>query len=202
MIECYITDRRSLGAGDSLLHVISRKLIEGPDWIQIREKDLAARELFALVRSVLDLPNPRGVKILVNSRVDVAIAARAAGAHLPSDSPPAHLWRAIVPPGFLLGVSCHSVEEVRQAEQEGADYVLFAPVFPPLSKPSDRPALGLAELSRASESARIPVLALGGITRENAEVCVAAGASGIAGISLYQRYSLDSGKSPVAGPFT
>src|SRR6516164_4254880 len=114
MIECYITDRQSLPAGQSLLDTISRNLIAGPDWIQIRDKEVTARELCALVRAVCDLANPRGVKILVNSRVDVALATSAQGAHLPSHSPPPHLWRIVLPPGFLIGVSCHSAEDVRE----------------------------------------------------------------------------------------
>jgi thiamine-phosphate pyrophosphorylase len=194
MIECYITDRHSL-RGESLLDAIARNLREGPDWIQVREKDLSARALCDLVRGALELPNPRGVKFLVNSRVDVALAAGAAGVHLPAGSPPPHLWRTIVPPGFLIGVSCHSIEEVRAAEQEDADYVVFGPVFQPLSKPSAEPALGLGQLARAAESARIPVLALGGLTRENAADCIAVGAAGLAGISLYQFKALSAAEA-------
>jgi thiamine-phosphate diphosphorylase len=175
MIRCYITDRRSLPGGESLVDVAS-----GADWVQVREKDLSARELFALVRTL------NGSKILVNSRVDVALAAGAAGAHLPSHSPPPLLWRAITPPGFLIGVSCHSVEDVRMAEEEGADYAVFGPVFPPLSKPSDLAARGLEELARAASAVRIPVLALGGVTPDNAAACIEAGAAGIAGISIFQ----------------
>ena len=158
----------------------------GSDWIQIREKDLSARELFELTRSVLELPNPRAVKILVNSRIDVALAAGAAGAHFPAGSPAPKTWRSITPPGFLMGVSCHSLVEVRVAEEEGADYVVFGPVFPPLSKSSLLPALGLAGLARAAAAVKIPVLALGGVTRANATACVEAGAAGVAGISLFQ----------------
>ena len=96
-------------------------------------------------------------------------------------------WRAITPPGFLLGVSCHSPEEVRAAAGEGADYVFFGPVFPPLSKPVQGPPVGLAGLARAvAAAAKIPVLALGGITRANAAACIETGAAGVAGISLYQ----------------
>lgn len=186
MIEYYITDRHSLHEGESLIEAITRNLAAGPDWIQIREKDFNARELFALVRAAMDLPNARGAKFLVSTRVDVALATGAGGSHLPSGSPPPHLWRSIVPAGFLIGVSCHSIEEVQQAEQEGADYALLGPIFPPLSKSPERPALGLASLSQAVESVRIPVLALGGITQDRAGACAAAGASGIAGIFLYQ----------------
>ena len=236
LIQCYITDRRSLPSGETLLSAIERTLdqfhslsgadalvrspaswqgfvrgsvarpgvargsgdpphpygnheavpSDGPDWIQIREKDLSARELFELTRSILALPNPRAVKILINSRIDVALAAGAAGAHLPSGSLAPKKWQSITPPGFLMGVSCHSLVEVRMAEEDGASYVVFGPVFPPLSKPSPLPAVGLADLARAAAAVKIPVLALGGVTRANATACVEAGASGVAGISLFQ----------------
>jgi thiamine-phosphate pyrophosphorylase len=186
MIQCYITDRRALRAGEALLDVIARNLLAGPDWIQVREKDLAARDLFELVLAVLALPNPRGVKILVNTRVDVALAAGAAGAHLPSNSPAPRIWRGVVPAGFLIGASCHSLEEAHAAAEEGADYVVYGPVFAPRSKASDLAPRGLDELARAASSVRIPVLALGGITRGNAPQCAAAGAAGVAGISLFQ----------------
>jgi thiamine-phosphate pyrophosphorylase len=183
MIRCYITDRHTLPNGERLIEAISRNISAGVDWIQIREKDLPARELLDLLRS---LPEKHGTKILVNSRVDVALATGADGAHLPSHSPPPRLWREIAPRGFLIGVSCHSAEEVRTAEAEGADYAVFGPVFPPLSKPLDRAAHGLDGLARAVATVRVPVLALGGITSENADSCVEAGAAGIAGISIFQ----------------
>ena len=186
MIRCYVTDRRSLPSGETLLGAIARNLGGGADWIQIREKDLSAKALFNLVVAALSLPNPNGVKFLVNTRVDVALAANAAGAHLPSDSPsPAH-WRRITPAGFLLGVSCHSIDDLKLAERDGADYALFGPVFAPISKTSALPAVGLKGLSQAVKAVRIPVIALGGITEQNAPSCTDAGASGIAGISLFQ----------------
>jgi len=104
MLRCYITDRRTLPNGRALLDSISAHLQAGADWIQIREKDLFARELYDLVQAALALPNPRNVPILVNSRVDVALAAGAAGAHLPSNSPAPRSWRGLVPKGFLIGV--------------------------------------------------------------------------------------------------
>jgi thiamine-phosphate pyrophosphorylase len=174
----------------SLLDVIARNLALGIEWIQIREKDLSARELVHLVQSALALPNPHGSKILVNTRVDVALAARAAGVHLPSDSPPARIWRPLTPPGFLIGVSCHSAAEVLAAENEGADYAVYGPVFAPRSKVSPLEPRGLDRLAQAASSVHIPVLALGGITAANIDECVRAGAAGAAAISLYQESGL------------
>jgi thiamine-phosphate pyrophosphorylase len=175
MLRCCITDRASVGT-------IERNVTRGVDWIQIREKDMPARELIEVVRRAVAL----GGKILVNTRVDVAIAARAAGVHLPAASIAPSDWRAITPAGFLIGVSCHSLEDVVRAETEGADYVFFGPVFAPLSKTSDLSSRGLEELGRVCRAVKIPVLALGGITEENAADCVATGAAGVAGITLFQ----------------
>ena len=189
MLRCYITDRHSLAPGETLLFAIARNLAASsasPDWIQIREKDLPARALFELVQQALALANPAGVKILVNSRADVAAAAGAAGVHLPDGSPEPRRWRSITPPGFLIGVSCHDVKCVRAAADEGADYVLFGPVFAPLSKAAPLAPQGLGGLEQAACAVRIPVLAVGGITRENESACMNAGASGIAAISLFQ----------------
>jgi thiamine-phosphate pyrophosphorylase len=174
MIRCCIADR-------------SMRSIENVDWVQIREKELGGREVMELVRRVMALPNADTVRILVNTRVDVAIAAGAAGVHLPAGSIAASEWRAITPAGFLIGVSCHSFEEVVRAEAEGADYVVFGPVFSPLSKTSDLAPRGLEELARVAGAVKIPVLALGGITWENVGACVDAGAAGVAGITMFAR---------------
>jgi len=186
VIQCYITDRRTLASG-SLIDAITRSLAAGITWIQIREKDLSGRELFELVETVNKLPNPHSSKIIVNTRADVAIAAGAAGVHLPAGSPPARCWRRpdfLV--DFLIGVSCHSLEDVRQAEAEGADYVVFGPVFSPLSKIARAEPRGLEGLARAAAAVKIPVLALGGVTSENSDACLSAGAAGIAGITIFQ----------------
>lgn len=184
MIRCHITDRHAAGGVDALLSLIERNARAGVDWIQIREKDLDARSLARLVEEALRRCG--AARIIVNSRADVALACGAAGLHLPAGSPPPSRWRILCPPGFLIGVSCHSVDEVLEAERAGADYALLAPIFSPLSKHDPRPPLGLDELRRACSAARIPVLALGGVTAARVPLCLEAGAAGIAGITLFQ----------------
>lgn len=188
MIRCYITDRRRTPSlPESIARFLRAPLLPGDSvWLQIREKDLPARDLLHLARRAQALARSSAAKIIVNSRLDVALAAGASGLHLPADSLPAHRWRPLAPPGFLIGVSCHSLDEVRDAAASGADYVLFGPVFAPLSKPSALEPRGLDALRDAARAVAIPVLALGGITHDNSASCLAAGAAGIAAISMFQ----------------
>ncbi len=184
MNRCHITDRHLIGGVEPLLARIRDNDADGVDLIQIREKDLTARALCDLVRRAVLLC--RRASVIVNSRLDVALACEARGVHLPAGSPSASEFRLLTPAGFLIGVSCHNPAELRAAEREGADYALFAPVFQPLSKEDRRVPHGLDGLHAACHSVRIPVYALGGITVENAAMCVEAGAVGVAGITLFQ----------------
>jgi thiamine-phosphate pyrophosphorylase len=164
------------------------------DWVQIREKDLSGRESAALTRfalhraSQLDRQSP-APRILVNDRLDVALAEGAAGVHLGEQSLPVERARKLVAKHhayFLVGASCHSVDAARAAANSGADYLFFGPVFETPSKSSFGPPQGLARLSEVCSSIRVPVLAIGGIDQVNAASCLAAGATGIAAIRLFQ----------------
>src|SRR5205823_4690485 len=115
---------------------------------------------------VLNLPNPCGTKILVNDRADVAIACGADGVHLRNSSV---LPEILARPGFLITASCHSISALDRAK--GADFILLAPIFAPLSKTDHRPPLGVEALEHATRISSIPVLALGGITPENEHLC-------------------------------
>lgn len=179
-----ISDSRLLGGVDRLPEWVAGLESAGVDLVQIREKALSANELARIVAACL--LRCRNIRLLVNARVDVALACGAHGAHLPGGSPPPSVWRGIAPPGFLFGVSCHSMEDAREAQAGAADFVVAAPVFDPLSKMAYRPPLGLQGLQRICRAVTVPVYALGGVTGQNAPECVQAGATGVAGITLFR----------------
>ena len=192
-ILCYVTDRRALGgdAGDALLAAIRRAAAGGVNWVQIREKDLLARDLLELTCAAVAIAGS-SASILVNDRLDVALAARAAGVHLGNESVPVGevvRWRnsGHAPRGFLIGRSVHQLAEAVDAERAGADYALFGPVFATPSKLAYGPPQGLSRLAEFCRAVRIPVLAIGGVTEENAADCLRAGAAGIAAIRLFQQ---------------
>lgn len=170
----------------------------GADWVQIREKDLAARDLLSLAsdagsvaKSTRRAESPAPARVFLNDRLDVALASGAAGVHLGKDSIPAAeaiRWcrAGNAPAEFSIGVSCHSLEETRHAENSGADYVIFGPVFDTPSKRAFGPAQGIARLAEVCRSVRIPVVAIGGVNAVNASECLRAGAAGIAAIRMFQ----------------
>jgi thiamine-phosphate pyrophosphorylase len=204
---CYVTDRRALAIADPTdsLAALTRKIEEvvaaGIDWVQIRERDLPARELASLARQTLAIAAKYSarrssvIRVIVNDRLDVAIAERADGVHLGEKSlPAAEAMRFIAPAVrrqpidelFLVGVSCHSIEAAQAAEQDGTDYIFFGPIFATPSKETFGPPQGVERLAQVCHTISIPVLAIGGITLQNAKSCMIAGAAGIAAIRLFQ----------------
>jgi thiamine-phosphate pyrophosphorylase len=174
----------------ALLESIRKAAAAGINWIQIREKDLETRGLAELVRLAVAATREAGAKILVNDRFDVALAAGAAGVHLGEKSLPAETvekWRrSAARLEFQIGVSCHSVEAACAAERAGANYIFFGPVFPTPSKAAFGAPQGVERLRDVCRSVRIPVLAIGGVTVENANLCFDVGAAGVAAIRLFQ----------------
>ena len=173
----------------------------GVDWVQIREKELPERELLAVAREAVGAAESANGKrataghaaarVIVNDRLDVALAAQAAGVHLGGDSAPVDevvRWcrGGNAPAGFEVGVSCHSVEGARVAEGARASYVIYGPVFDTPSKRDFGPPQGLARLEEVCRSVKIPVIAIGGVNAENAVECLHAGAAGIAAIRMFQ----------------
>jgi thiamine-phosphate pyrophosphorylase len=149
--------------------------------VQIREKDLEDRALYDLARRARETVPP-ATRVLVNGRLDIALAAGADGAHLPADGLPAPPLRARFGPDVLLGRSTHSVEDVERARDEGVDYVAFGPVY---AAPGKGEPLGLAALARAARVG-VAVFALGGVTLERFGELAATGAAGVAAIRLFQ----------------
>ena len=210
----YITDRQAFPGDEPtrrrlLLDKIAEAARHGINYIQLREKDLSPRDLESLAREAIRKLRTENrelrTALLINSRTDVALASAAAGVHLPAnDVSPADVrkaWstcgtgtpfdklragsaREISQRNPLISISCHSPAEVTQAATNGADLALFAPVFEKKDAPATLPT-GLDSLRQAC-LAKIPVLALGGITLQNAESCLRAGAAGIAAIRLFQ----------------
>ena len=169
-----------------MLPLIEEAVQAGIELIQIREKDLPTRALLQLVERAVAAARGSGTRLVVNDRLDVALAAGAPGVHLGTQSIPPQAVRKRVPEGFLIGVSCHSREEVQAAEMAGADYVLLGPIFETPSKIAYGPPLGLGTLRETAAAVQVPILALGGITVERVRACVHAGAAGIAGIRIFQ----------------
>jgi thiamine-phosphate pyrophosphorylase len=153
----------------------------GVDWLQVRDRSLEAAALHVFVDGVLAgaRAGPRGARVVVNRRIDVALSCGADGVHLGFDAMCVADARALLPASALVGVSGHSPGDVQRAAAEGADYVHLAPIFDPISKPAERPALGLGALREAAAMG-IRVLAQGGLDPARARAALDAGAAGVA----------------------
>ena len=190
-----ITDRRKFRAGfTTALEGILRRNVR---MIQLREKDLGGRELYSLARQARELTEQYGALLLINERLDIAVAVGADGVHLPEKGFPPGVVKDLFP-HLLVGYSAHSLEGVLYAQKEGADFVTLSPIFRTESHPEAEP-LGLEELKRVSAKVNVPIYALGGVTQERIELCLKNGAYGVAGITMFldgEDEGPDSGGSP------
>ncbi len=195
-VFCLVTDRHRTQGDDQLVRLVRRATGAGVNLVQIRERGLEDRRLLALTRSIVAAVEGTA-RVVVNDRVDVALAAGADGVHLRADSPPAAAVRAMVPAGFLVGRSVHSEAEALEAAASGVDYLVLGTIFPTASKPAGVLPLGLKPLERAARAIPVPILAIGGITADNVGKVAAAGAAGFAAIGLFA----DLSRGPAAeGP--
>jgi thiamine-phosphate pyrophosphorylase len=177
-----ITDRQQTG-GRPLLGVTEAALRGGVRALQLREKDLPPRDLYLLAQEMRQLTRAYQARLLINDRIDVALAVNADGVHLTTSSLPVGVARRLLGPDRLLGVSTHSLVEAQMAAAGGADFVVFGPVFFTPSKASYGKPVGLETLRLVCAAVALPVLAIGGLKKANLDQAIAAGARGIAVIS-------------------
>lgn len=173
-----ITDRAA--ASRPPADVVEECLAAGLRAVQLREKDLEARDLLALADTLREATQRHGARLIVNDRADVALAASADGVQRTHSSLPVSALRGFTPPGFLVGASVHSEAEARDAAAQGADFIVFGPVYDTASKRSYGPPQGLAALEAVTHAVDRPVLAVGGLTPERVPEVLAAGAAGVA----------------------
>ena len=197
-ILAMVTNRR-LYAGSSspapldaecaaLLDAAATAARAGVDLVQIRERGLEDVALVALVEAVRDALEGGEAKVLVNDRIDIALAARVSGVHLPGRAVDCSKARSIVPEGFLIGRSVHTLHEAVAVDRSGGcDYLVFGAVFESQSKPAGHPAAGLDALAEVCTAVSVPVLAVGGITPDRVPAVARAGAAGVAAIGLFAR---------------
>jgi len=186
-VVCLITDRRRLAspAEQGVVAQVAAAARSGVHLVQVRERDLDARALLQLVRACVAAVAATSTRVIVNERLDVAIAAGAHGVHLRGDSMPASRARTMAPTSFLIGRSVHDAEEARRVTEEGGlDYLVFGPVFETSSKPGVE-AAGPETLRTVVSRTSLPVLAVGGVTNERVGSITDAGAAGFAAISLF-----------------
>ena len=181
--DLYVVTDRQLTGGRPLRLVVEAALRGGARAFQLREKDLSPRELYPLALEMRQLTQTYGARLLINDRVDVALAVDADGVHLTTTSLPASIARRVLGPERLIGVSTHTLTEAQAAADEGADFLVFGPVFFTPSKAPYGEPVGLDALRAVRAAVNVPILAIGGIKKANLDQVLAAGADGIAVIS-------------------
>lgn len=181
--ELYVITDESLSRGISHVEIAQRAIAGGADAIQLRDKAMNGKDLIRVANELRAVTKNAGVAFIVNDRLDVALLCGADGVHVGQDDIPAKLVRAIVPKGFILGVSARNLEEAVQAEQDGADYIGLGPICDTSSKDDAGNGCGFDVITEVKDRVSIPVIAIGGLGPGNAEKAIRAGADGLAVIS-------------------
>ena len=181
--NCYLITDRHATRGRPLVAAVEAAAHAGISAVQLREKDLNPRQLYALAEELRDVLKVTGTRLLINDRADIVAAAGLDGVHLTSNSITPCAARKCLPENSIIAVSTHSMAEARAAEFFGADFITFGPVFPTASKAAYGEPVGIDELANICATIKIPVFALGGVTPERVAICLQAGAHGVAAIS-------------------
>lgn len=178
-----VTDNSSVDGAASLVDKVTGAIKGGVRLVQLREKALGGRDLLELARRLRAVTSGFGARLLINDRMDVALLSGADGVHLGQSSVSASDARSILGPDRLIGVSTHSLKEALVAEEDGADFVTFGPVYPTPSKARWGPPVGLEALKEVASSVKLPVYAIGGVKKDNLRDTLSSGAFGVAVIS-------------------
>lgn len=181
-VELYVILDRTASRGRDLRDVLDGVIRGGARLVQFREKEWSSRQCFPLLQELRGHARSAGVSFVVNDRLDLALAVGADGLHLGQDDLPAPVARRLLPTSMFLGVSTHTLEQARQAQADGADYVAVGSIFPTATKPEFQ-LVGLELVKRARQAVTGPLVAIGGITPENVAEVIRAGADGVAVIS-------------------
>ena len=181
--DLYVITDEGIAGGLSHAEIAQRAIAGGADVIQLRDKVCGCRELIRIGRILREITKKSGTLFIINDRLDVALACGADGVHLGQDDICAVVARQLSPPGFIIGISVGTVAEAVRAEQDGADYIALSPVFSTTSKYNAGPGHGLEVLRQIRRNVSLPIIAIGGINRDNVREVITAGANSVAVIS-------------------
>ncbi|KPJ78718.1 MAG: hypothetical protein AMJ54_01950 [Deltaproteobacteria bacterium SG8_13] len=179
----YLVTDRGLSRGRSTLEIVEAAVRGGTSCVQLREKDCSTREFIEQAQSVRDLLQALGVPLIINDRLDVALAVKADGVHLGQTDMPLALARAIVADTMLIGISAESLKDALEAEKGGADYLGVSPIYATPTKTDTAPPLGLEGLRRIRDAVNLPLVGIGGLNHDNAGDVIRSGADGVAVVS-------------------
>jgi len=179
----YLVTDRALAAPKTIEETVAAAIGGGVSMVQLREKEISTRDFLLLARRLLTILRPAGVPLIINDRLDVALAAGADGVHLGQSDLPGREARRIMGPSAIIGLSVETMKQVQEAEELDLDYLAASPVFATPTKTDAAPPWGLAGLAALQSQTNLPIIAIGGIDQANAEAVLLAGADGVAVVS-------------------